>query len=153
MSFLRQNSPVAWESWAGFRAKCPWLQGQVESTAGACLALAWAPTWGRTHLEGVQHNEDIGPNDAEGNEEPTQPGEPQHGQQHQDGFGRGPGGRKSSGLSRHISEMKHHQDRSCGTNSSGNKIRQEKPNISPPRPQCASPALHLSLQVSKKGAL
>lgn len=76
----------------------------------------------RTHLEGVQHNEDIGPDDAEVDKDPTDPGEPQHGQQHQDGFGRGPGGRKSSGLPRHISEMKHYQDSSCGTNSSTNKI-------------------------------
>lgn len=34
-----------------------------------------------------------------------------------------------------------------------NKIRGEKPNASPPGPPCASPALFLSLGVSKKGAL
>lgn len=107
--------------------KCPWLQGQVEclevqESAGACLAVTWGHTWCRTHLEGVQHDEDIGPNNAEVDEDPTHPGEPQHRQQHQDGFGHGPGGRKSSGLPRHISEMKHYQDSSCGTNSSVNKI-------------------------------
>lgn len=65
--------------------ECPWLQGQVECTeaqgaAGACLAVTWGPTWGRTHLQGVQHDEDISPNDAEVDEDPTHPGEPQHGQ-------------------------------------------------------------------------
>lgn len=34
MSFLRQSSPVPGESWAGSELKCPWLQGQVECTAG-----------------------------------------------------------------------------------------------------------------------
>lgn len=111
---------MAGESWAGFRAA---RTGRVPCRCQPGRALVpWAPTWHRTHLEGVEHDEHIGPDDAEVHQEPTEPGEPQHGQQHQHGFGRGPGGRKSSGLPGHISGMKHEQDRSCGTNSSANKI-------------------------------
>lgn len=45
------------------------------------------------------------------------------------------------------------QQGSYETNSFANKIRGEKTNASPPGPPCASPALFLSLGVSKKGAL
>lgn len=126
LSFLRQTAQCLGKAGLGSQLKCPWLQGQVEctetqETAGACVAVTWAPTWCKTHLKGVQHNEDIGPNDAQVDEDSTHPGEPQHRQQHQDRFGRGPGGRKSSGLPGHISEMKHYPDSSCGTNSSANK--------------------------------
>lgn len=58
----------------------------------------------RAHLERVQHDEDIGPNDTEVDEDPTHPGQPQHRQQHQDGLGYGPVRKNSSGLPGHISK-------------------------------------------------
>lgn len=76
-------------------------------TADTCSAVVWGSTWYRTHLEGVQRDEDVGPNDAEVDKDPAHPGQPQHGQQHQDGLGRGPVRKKISGLPGHVAKLRH----------------------------------------------
>lgn len=45
----------------------------------------------KTHLEGIQHYEDVGPGDAEVHQDTAHPGETKDGQQHQDRLGGRPG--------------------------------------------------------------
>lgn len=79
---------------------------EAQGAPGRCLAVRRESRWHRTHLEGVEHDEDIGPDDAEVDKDPTHPRQPQHGQQHQDGLGCGPVTKKSSKLLEHISKLK-----------------------------------------------